>query len=104
MLQKMLGPKAKAVSEVDTITDWAYTCDRMAGEGFLLAGDAACFLDPLLSTGVSMAMLAGYSAAVTTNTILQTPALEDRALASCSDGVSHCISLLRRQRRPHGSG
>jgi hypothetical protein len=81
MTKKMLGPNAVRVSEVDTITDWAYTCDRMAGHGFLLAGDAACFLDPLLSTGVSMAMLAGYSAAVATNTAFQTPELEDRAIA-----------------------
>ena len=81
MMKKMLGPNAVAVSEVETITDWAYTCDRMAGEGFLLAGDAACFLDPLLSTGVSMAMLAGYSAAVATNTIFQKPELEGRAIS-----------------------
>jgi len=81
MTAKMLGPNAVRVSEVDTITDWAYTCDRMAGAGFLLAGDAACFLDPLLSTGVSMAMLAGYSAAVTTNTVFQKAELEEAALA-----------------------
>lgn len=80
-LKEMLGPNAERVSKVDSITDWAYSCDRMAGDGFILAGDAACFLDPLLSTGVSMAMLAGYSAAVTVNTILKEPEIEQEALA-----------------------
>ncbi len=81
LMKKMLGKKAKRVSKVDTITDWAYSCDRMAGKGFVLAGDAACFLDPLLSTGVSMAMLAGYSAAVTVNTIFKKPEMEDAAIS-----------------------
>jgi FAD-dependent halogenase len=43
-----------------TISDWAYACDQVAGPGYYLAGDAAVFLDPLLSTGVTLAMLAGY--------------------------------------------
>jgi len=78
--QKLLGENAQRVKEMKSITDWAYACDRMAGEGFFLAGDAACFLDPLLSSGVSMAMLAGFSAATCMNTALKSPELEDAAV------------------------
>jgi halogenation protein CepH len=95
MMQKMLGKKARRVCDVDTITDWAYTCDRMAGEGFMLAGDAACFLDPLLSTGVSMAMLAGYSAAVTVNTIFKVPEMESDALAFYDSNYQRMWDMTR---------
>ncbi|MBI2362106.1 MAG: tryptophan 7-halogenase [Elusimicrobia bacterium] len=36
--------------------DWSYRSRRFAGENFLLAGDAAAFIDPLLSYGVTLAM------------------------------------------------
>jgi hypothetical protein len=36
---------------------------RVAGPGWLLVGDAAGFIDPVLSTGVFLAMHAGYHAA-----------------------------------------
>jgi flavin-dependent dehydrogenase len=37
-------------------SDYSYVADSFAGPGYLLCGDAACFLDPLLSTGVHLAM------------------------------------------------
>lgn len=40
-------------------TDYSYVTDRFAGPGHIMIGDAACFLDPLLSTGTHMAL---YSA------------------------------------------
>ena len=95
MMKKMLGKKAKRVSDVDTITDWAYSCDRMAGEGFVLAGDAACFLDPLLSTGVSMAMLAGYSAAVMVNTVFKKPEMEGEAIAFYDSNYQRMWDMTR---------
>jgi flavin-dependent dehydrogenase len=41
--------------------DYSYAADRFCGPGYFLSGDAACFLDPLLATGVHLAM---YSALV----------------------------------------
>jgi len=35
--------------------DYSYTSDSFTGPGYLMIGDAACFLDPLLSTGVHLA-------------------------------------------------
>ncbi|WP_211232313.1 NAD(P)/FAD-dependent oxidoreductase [Embleya scabrispora] len=41
--------------------DYSYAASRFCDPGYMLAGDAACFLDPLLSTGVHLAL---YSATV----------------------------------------
>jgi flavin-dependent dehydrogenase len=57
-----------------------YTSRRFSGPGFLLAGDAGSFLDPLSSFGVKKAMVSGWAAAVVANTCLRRPALEETAL------------------------
>ncbi len=36
--------------------DWSYANDSFWGGGFALVGDAACFIDPLFSTGVFLGM------------------------------------------------
>ncbi|WP_405088091.1 NAD(P)/FAD-dependent oxidoreductase [Microbispora sp. NBC_01389] len=43
--------------------DFSYVADRFCGPGYFMAGDAACFLDPLLSTGVHLALYSGLLAA-----------------------------------------
>jgi halogenation protein CepH len=45
------------------IRDYSYTSQRFHSGGTLLAGDAACFIDPVFSTGVHLACLAGVLAA-----------------------------------------
>ncbi len=45
--------------------DWSYENEKACGPGWLAAGDAAFFLDPLLSSGVMMAHLSGHRAAYT---------------------------------------
>src|SRR5207248_4199420 len=50
-------------SDVWTASDYAYSCTRLVGPGFVLAGDAAEFLDPIWSTGVMLAMRSGEMAA-----------------------------------------
>ncbi len=49
--------------------DYSYAADSFCGPGYYLAGDAACFLDPLLSTGVHLAM---YSATLASAAIVAT--------------------------------
>ncbi|MQY12474.1 hypothetical protein SRB5_26080 [Streptomyces sp. RB5] len=41
--------------------DYSYAAEKFCGPGYMLSGDAACFLDPLLSTGVHLAL---YSATI----------------------------------------
>jgi flavin-dependent dehydrogenase len=54
---------ARLVSELRLEQDYSYTAHRFTGPGYFLSGDAACFLDPLLSTGVHLAMFSALLAA-----------------------------------------
>ncbi len=59
----VLGAAAERVTPVRTQRDWSYRMQRVGGPGWLLVGDAAGFIDPVLSTGVFLAMHAGFHAA-----------------------------------------
>lgn len=63
-----------------TARDWSYTCDRFHGPGWALVGDAAAFVDPLLSTGVTLATLAASALSRIVLTVLDHPEIEDGAL------------------------
>jgi len=55
--------RGELTSELRVEQDYSYQADRFAGPGYFLAGDSACFLDPLLSTGVHLAMYSSMLAA-----------------------------------------
>ncbi|MEX2031320.1 MAG: NAD(P)/FAD-dependent oxidoreductase, partial [Dehalococcoidia bacterium] len=57
------------------VKDWSYQSRRMSGDGYVLVGDAACFIDPLFSSGVHLAMQAGLMAAAYVQTVLKDPSL-----------------------------
>ncbi|TDT31624.1 halogenation protein CepH [Streptomyces sp. BK208] len=50
--------------------DFSYTQTAMHAPGMALIGDAACFVDPVLSTGVHLATYAGMLAARSVNSVL----------------------------------
>ncbi|MDZ7727336.1 MAG: tryptophan 7-halogenase [Dehalococcoidia bacterium] len=54
----------------------------MIGDGYILVGDAACFVDPLFSSGVHLAMSSGVLASA-----YITSALKDPGIASAAAGV-----------------
>ncbi len=62
--------------------DWSYRCARLCGPGYVLAGDAACFVDPLFSSGVHLALSAGVLAAAHVAGALHDPSLEQEAARS----------------------
>ncbi len=55
---------AVAGRELHHARDWSFTHRRLAGPGWVLIGDAASFVDPILSGGVDYAVRTGFSAAV----------------------------------------
>lgn len=62
--------KAKMLDDFDgsgqdffTHKDWSYLTEAAAGPGWLAAGDAAVFVDPILSSGVTLAQLLAHRAA-----------------------------------------
>jgi flavin-dependent dehydrogenase len=69
--------------------DFSYSASAYAGDRWLLAGDAGSFLDPVFSTGVSIAMESGIEAA----------AELDRALERDRFTASNFAAFSRRQRK-----
>lgn len=54
---------SKMTMKPQVIADYSYSAARFAGDGWVLVGDAAGFLDPVFSTGVLLAMRSGELAA-----------------------------------------
>ena len=82
------GPHTSALLAGATLTgsptvvrDWSYSSSELAGEGFVLAGDAACFVDPLFSSGVHLALSSGVLAAAYVTSALKDPELGRAAAA-----------------------
>jgi hypothetical protein len=50
-----LVKSGKPVTNIRTEQDYSYSAGSFTGPGYFLIGDAACFIDPLLSTGVHLA-------------------------------------------------
>jgi FAD-dependent halogenase len=66
---------AELVSGPFSVRDWSYVSDSIVGDGFTLVGDAACFVDPLFSSGVHLALSAGVLGAAYVTTALKDPRL-----------------------------
>ncbi len=66
---------AELTGNAKVIKDWSYTTSKMAGDGWVLTGDAACFIDPLFSSGVHLAMMSGVLASAYAVTLLKDPIL-----------------------------
>jgi flavin-dependent dehydrogenase len=67
------------VSKIHTEQDYSYACQRFCGPGYFMIGDAACFLDPLLSSGVHLATYSGLLAAASIGSTLRDEVDEDEA-------------------------
>ncbi|MDQ6940575.1 MAG: tryptophan 7-halogenase, partial [Verrucomicrobiota bacterium] len=54
---------AERVSPVNVAADFSYRSSQLTGERWMLAGDAAGFIDPVFSSGVFLAVLGGEQCA-----------------------------------------
>jgi flavin-dependent dehydrogenase len=73
---KYLLQDATYTGDFHTIKDWSYRSDEMAGPGYFAVGDASCFVDPILSSGVFLGVLYAKMCAIGVNTLLTTDAPE----------------------------
>lgn len=65
--------------EIRIRQDYSYANTRFWGNGMVLVGDAACFIDPVFSTGVHLATYSGVLAARSINSVLDGDLDEERA-------------------------
>jgi len=61
--------------------DWSYTNERFCAPGLVLIGDAACFIDPVFSSGVHLATYSALLAARSINSIINDGMDEERCFA-----------------------
>jgi flavin-dependent dehydrogenase len=80
---------AELVSDVEATGNYSYTSDRSYGPGYLLAGDAFTFIDPMFSSGVLMAMVNGIAGAEALDTCLREPQKYDAAMKEFDRVLRH---------------
>ena len=61
---------AVPAGEILSTKDWSFLSDKMAGENWMLVGESAGFADPILSGGMSLAMVGAREAAYILKSIL----------------------------------
>jgi flavin-dependent dehydrogenase len=71
---------ALLTGEVRAEQDYSYVSERFCGPGYIMIGDAVCFLDPLLSTGVHLAQYGALIGAAALATTLRGEMAEAQAL------------------------
>ena len=87
---------ASQVMPVKAVRDFSYISHRIAGDGWVVAGDAFGFLDPIYSTGVFFAM---KSAEMAADSILDAFEKDDVSAASLGqhgDRFVHGMESLRK--------
>jgi flavin-dependent dehydrogenase len=83
----------------NVIADFSYRCRPYAGDGHFLIGDAAAFMDPIFSTGVSVALNGGLLAVNLVDDVLAgktTPAKARRKyIALLEESTTTLFTLIR---------
>ena len=100
--QRMQG--AERIAPVHATGNYSYQCSRMAGPGWVMAGDAFAFIDPVFSSGVYLGMNSAEHAAEVVDGALREPARE-RALQESMDkrlrrGLKHFSWFIHRFTTP----
>jgi flavin-dependent dehydrogenase len=90
-MRSAIGPATN-----DVLADFSYRCSPNAGPGYFLVGDAGCFLDPIFSTGVTLAMAGAVKAANQTLAVLREGKSPQRARAEYSKFVTGSTSIFWR--------
>ncbi len=75
------------VAGPSVVRDWSYSSERISGPGFVMTGDSACFVDPLFSSGVHLALMSGVMAAAYATTALKASESGDEQLRDMAGEV-----------------
>ena len=86
--------QARRVTPAYVSADFSYRQSRLTGDRWMLAGDAAGFIDPVFSSGVFLALLAGEKCADTLNIVLDHPRKTARLFAKYERLLAPCHGRL----------
>src|SRR5438874_11086790 len=87
---------ARRVSQVYVEADFSYRTARLHGDRWLLAGDAAGFIDPIFSSGVFLAVFSGEQCADALNEVLDRPRAAKRLFARYERSVNRAMDVYLR--------
>ena len=87
---------AERVTPVRTAADFSYRSSRLTGDRWMLAGDAAGFIDPVFSSGVFLAVLAGEQAADALHEVLYRPAKRRKLFARYERNINKAMDVYLR--------
>src|SRR5216117_259020 len=87
---------ARRVSQVYVEADFSYRSARLHGDLWLLAGDAAGFIDPIFSSGVFLAVFSGEQCADVLNEVLAHPQKAKRLFAGYERAVNRAMDIYLR--------
>jgi len=87
---------AERVTPVRTAADFSYRSTRLTGDRWMLAGDAAGFIDPVFSSGVFLAVLAGEQAADALHVVLDQPAKRRKLFARYERKINQAMDVYLR--------
>jgi flavin-dependent dehydrogenase len=87
---------ARRVSQVYMEADFSYRSAGLHGDRWLLAGDAAGFIDPIFSSGVFLAMFSGELAADALNEVLDHPHKAKRLFPQYERAVNRAMDVYLR--------
>ena len=85
--------RARRVTEVHAAGDFSYRSKRFTGDRWILAGDAAGFIDPVWSSGVFIAVLSGERAADILDRTLRQPQRRAAEFARYERHVGRVLDL-----------
>ncbi len=88
--------EATRVTPVYSTGDYSYRNTRFAGPRWLLAGDAAGFIDPVFSTGVFLAIASGEQAADAIHAVLENPTRAARLFGRYEKRLNRVMDLYLR--------
>src|SRR6185369_7087972 len=84
---------AERVTPVRTAADFSYRNTQLSGDRWLLAGDAAGFIDPVFSSGVFLAIMSAEKAADTLDEVLRDESERRRLFAKYSRSVNRIMDI-----------
>lgn len=87
---------AQPIAGVRVARDYSYYSDTITGPGWLMVGDSACFMDPLFSAGVTLALSTGVQAGEVVSELLSHPEREQALFESYSNFLKTGYDMYQR--------
>ena len=86
---------SQPINDCSATRDWSYQSNQFVGPNYCLIGDAACFIDPLFSTGVHLAIYSAILAASYIRTHFESPSVGQLAGEQFESSYRHQYEHFR---------